>query len=1349
MSLEIEFATPAQASSLSGGIPSYQTPRPPSRPPPRHAVSSPMISSLPSPGPSTEDSYSRVQDTANDEKISLLDPRRFTPNLHASLVSEILSLRREIESKNTVVETLEESLHDTKTENGQLNETSRTQVEEVRSLKRQMHLLETGTLSALGELAKERDGAVENLSDTQKRLEASKIKARAHEEEVERTHGLWDRDRQVWDDEKRNMERKVHVVEGRLKTILNEVAAAQANASQQATASNEIDHGMRETWFTKSSDSSTSNRSSIFKGRSRLSGLSNNPQDGSDGPNFRVSTSSGPNGFGATRLNGLTLAEELEFDEDGDNLEDFDTDGGLASPDALPEEAQMRRRRSLSLSQLHDQKARKVLGLLAESNERLMQGDLTGAQPMEKIEEKSDRSIKEPAVHYTDNGTQFSPPLSPKSRVQDTDAPAERNTEQTEHTANQRRKRVSIQSTSLDQTPSMKPGASLNLQMVSAGCQTLEIIGPPLMPKNHTMSSATASLLANGSPETKSSTTQTYDEDILMLMSVDTRNDSLMTIPTIAIHPPGSRPPSSHTGVVLPPRTKNAASQVSIELPISVRSVSVQTEDVRPDKRPLKIPPRLISTHTPSKPYWRHEEVKEPIRNQVAPRKSSRRNPHRPPAEPTLPRARVPIRDSIDSYPGNNDNGPLNKKQSSDLRRPIRDQSLFAGFESASDGEVPAIPDIAFSDDDFATAPPVRKTLSKVQNSWKLVPHSKSVDLESLRSDQIEEDINKENEPENVTPRPEPVVGRKQPPLKSTTIKSSAKPPNSYHAAREPNIRRTALISSGAAAHTKRARSPSAPSAARDPGSVAPPFPVPTRSSSRRIPVSASEGARSPTPYSTNFFSASRTQELGRPPSKNAVLRKVRSATATSKFGPNHPRRSRSRSPPSTSLFAPESPRLPPLSQHDIPSRPVVNDQKYKDLSSASSLTPPVTEGPTESLHQSTSVVDAIAQTMVGEWMWKYVRRRKSFGISESPQVEFDVGRNNGENGVGSGIRHKRWVWLAPYERAIMWSSKQPTSGSALLGKNGRKRKWYSTCLTTWPKLDLVVIQAVLDVKDDTPMPKNSDSQSLFNRSILILTPQRALKFTAITTERHYIWLSALSFLSQSSSRMNDLANIPSAPRQEYPPPSRASNGSRRSPILDSFRTANFKRRHFLEGNRAHTSPLGIPHAPSAQEGGTTYDEDDMILDAAEAPHVPRMSSHQRKRSSTGPRSGPPSISHMFVNKATMSSSNVSLQASLSHDGFPPFQRGNPRISEANTGSSHVIRNNFFDAVGTVRMEAFIDEGEKQAPQRRKESKTHRTRQGRKKDLSYWGVGGSIGQDLRLQQGNESRWKGDDPFKGF
>lgn len=99
-----------------------------------------------------------------------------------------------------------------------------------------------------------------------------------------------------------------------------------------------------------------------------------------------------------------------------------------------------------------------------------------------------------------------------------------------------------------------------------------------------------------------------------------------------------------------------------------------------------------------------------------------------------------------------------------------------------------------------------------------------------------------------------------------------------------------------------------------------------------------------------------------------------------------------------------------------------------------------IVEGETAFDAQQTSVVDAIAQTMVGEWMFKYVRRRKSFG---KPEKEWDPTKSVEEmsNSASSGVRHKRWVWLAPYERSVMWSSKQPTDGTSLLGKSGRKCK--------------------------------------------------------------------------------------------------------------------------------------------------------------------------------------------------------------------------------------------------------------------------------------------------------------------
>ena len=294
-------------------------------------------------------------------------------------------------------------------------------------------------------------------------------------------------------------------------------------------------------------------------------------------------------------------------------------------------------------------------------------------------------------------------------------------------------------------------------------------------------------------------------------------------------------------------------------------------------------------------------------------------------------------------------------------------------------------------------------------------------------------------------------------------------------------------------------------------------------------------------------------------------------------------------------------------------------------------------------------------------------------------------------------------------------------------------------------------------------MPKNSDFQSRFGRSILILTPQRALKFTAFNQERHQVWLTALSFLSHSSLEMHDLASIPPIPQQEYQrPPSQGSlGGFRRGNIRDSIRIAKSKGRPPLEGGRAYTNPIGIPHASADLGERSVNGEADHSVDAAEPPFVPRISAHThtRKRSSTGPRSIPPSASQNFAIHASMAS-NYSLKATLSQDGYSAFPRGNGQSTtghstlDVNGGSLNAVRNNFFDAVGTVRMEAFIDRGEDKfsqssGMQRKKESKGRRSKQVRKKDLSYWGVGGPISHEFSLAHGNDSRWRGDDPFKGF
>jgi hypothetical protein len=116
-------------------------------------------------------------------------------------------------------------------------------------------------------------------------------------------------------------------------------------------------------------------------------------------------------------------------------------------------------------------------------------------------------------------------------------------------------------------------------------------------------------------------------------------------------------------------------------------------------------------------------------------------------------------------------------------------------------------------------------------------------------------------------------------------------------------------------------------------------------------------------------------------------------------------------------------------------------------------------------------MIQAITQTMIGEYLWKYTRR---------------AGR-----GEMSNNRHRRFFWIHPYTRTLYWSDKDPaTAGRAQL------------------KAKSVSIEAVRVVTDDNPMPPG-----LHRKSLIVVTPGRSVKFTATTGQRHETWFNALSYL--------------------------------------------------------------------------------------------------------------------------------------------------------------------------------------------------------------------------------------------
>lgn len=996
------------------------------------------------------------------EEISPLDPRHFTPNLHASLVSQILTLQREVESKNKTVNHLEDFLHTTRTENEQLHSLMKYEVKENRATKKKLQLVETTTMTALGDISKERDDAYESLAEARKRLEIFKGSVRNQEEQAERTRSHWDKERQNWEMEKRNMETKVHLVEGRLKAVLAEVAAAQANGYEYTTNSAEFDEGVYGTWYPKGSDS-TSSRSNSVKKQSGFSGLSSVTNEVNEYLDFRASTLSGPSGFGGNRPNGRSLADELdssgdEHDHEGEAADDS------TSTEALPEEAYFPRRRPSVQSILQDQKAWKLLGLLPETTENISKEEGStektaatledNATLVEKPPIKGNEARKAIATQYIDSATQSSPPSSPRLEPQPNNAQSEKVTERAsiiEPIANQSRKRASAPP--IEQT-TPKPVSKLIAPMVSAGCQTVnQPPSPPLTPRITIELPASASEYANEAVEMTSSSMQTEDQEQTAIFCVATREKpSSMTIPVIEIHPPGSRPSSSRNSVVLPPRTKNAGCQVALELPVSSRSISVQTDAIISGKLPIDRPPismpRAASQSSMSQSGLEPIEERSPQPPQQVPRRSSRKNIRRPPptegskpspAESSRPRIKsshsAPV---IDTYPGNNDSGPLTSKQRTGLRRPIRSGSLFAGFDSALTDNTFKMKDFDLSsDDDSATVAPIRKTLSKVQNSWKLVPQSGDPftgRLESAKKGTGDRDVKGSSDPWLASLMS--FGEQEQITAKGSGEVAHTEDLGSYQINKHPSVRQAVSHATAPGTAVQRAGSPSPQSVPkRDLNSVAPPpFVVPTRSSSRRIPISASEGAQSPTPQTTTFFSSTRKREAGRPPLGNP-LRKVRSAAAVNCIGRSNGQTDTPPQPTSTSMFASDSPHISRMPKNDITARDTNDMQHVLETTHALPPASHPEEALTEKPGQSTTVVDAIAQTMVGEWMWKYVRKRRSFGITDS--VDFDEKGNSN----GSAIRHKRWVWLAPYERVVLWSSRQPTSGPALLGKSGRKCK--------------------------------------------------------------------------------------------------------------------------------------------------------------------------------------------------------------------------------------------------------------------------------------------------------------------
>ncbi|KAG6001312.1 hypothetical protein E4U43_001352 [Claviceps pusilla] len=954
------------------------------------------------------------RDITNDESISILDPRRFTPTLHANLVSEILALRRDQDEKIRQIESLETALHSAKEEHEWLQENLSTASKESRSLKKQLSLLEGGTSSALGELARERDEAVESVVDVKKRLEAAQKTIRSQQHDSQRVNDLWAQEKEEWMDERRKFERKLHVAESRLKMILEEVATYQASRANGGMNTTSNDHDIDGT------DSGAENDAASV----RTMSMSNS---------VRLSLLNGP-----ILQPGNSLADELSF-EDDDNTDADGLESALSSPTSPKRTRSCSRDSAFGRHQFRSQSIDSVGRPGSVSRSRLfMIPAVLEALEGEDGDENAAETCSAVKPCYTDTGVQYSPPPSPEvlPRFKSTtppELPSQRlKTPESESPArtdgeveaNQRRKRVQINQPLVIEPP--KP----DHKMVSRSAQTIEI---PLSPSrtSHMPLPGTKTPEPAPTPMVMAST-QTDEPELVSAgpgMSTLRASPSLppLQIPTISIQPPTSCPTTPREPR-LPQHFKHFGCQVNLSSSVSTSHASIQTEGIQVDKRMALLPVHLHPSNISSRPASPALAKAGVDQENVVPGSIPLRNPKRlinSLEMSDLESSPLASQEDGDGFLGlAHDQSPTssNKRRS---KRANRFSSLFAGFDTASSDDEGGFADADVSDSEYRTALSAPKPQSTSTRAAKRGSFgAAAVKLKGLNSVHA---TDQENHPK--------CHDTKQS-RSYETAKTAAPLSNGNSTAdRTGAIRKTAMIQSGLASHHQsRSRSPDLSDG------KSPPFPIPTRASSRRSPTDLnmpSDGRESPI-GGEMWHRPGSSHSSNQSPS----IRKVRSAAVLSRG--SRFRRHGSRSPPPLSPSteeAPDSPGLPPPLPRNAITTPRAGRNGGQSNYHGHHHNLSINTNYTNNTHntglttnsaasQAVGVVEAIAQAMVGEWMLKYVRRRKSFNVPEN------TGKDDSSND-----RHKRWVWLAPYERSILWSSKQPSSGSALLGKTGRKRE--------------------------------------------------------------------------------------------------------------------------------------------------------------------------------------------------------------------------------------------------------------------------------------------------------------------
>ncbi|SCU93320.1 LAFA_0F15764g1_1 [Lachancea sp. 'fantastica'] len=119
------------------------------------------------------------------------------------------------------------------------------------------------------------------------------------------------------------------------------------------------------------------------------------------------------------------------------------------------------------------------------------------------------------------------------------------------------------------------------------------------------------------------------------------------------------------------------------------------------------------------------------------------------------------------------------------------------------------------------------------------------------------------------------------------------------------------------------------------------------------------------------------------------------------------------------------------------------------------------------------SIIPALTQTVIGEYLYKYYRRLGPIANVSS--------------------RHERYFWVHPYTLTLYWSTHNPVLGNPATNKTRA-----------------AAILGVESLDDPNPYPVG-----LYHKSIVIKTETRSVKITCATRQRHNIWFNSLRYLIQ------------------------------------------------------------------------------------------------------------------------------------------------------------------------------------------------------------------------------------------